>query len=641
MSLEHFERYQILARVGSGGMADVFLGVHLGEQQFRHLVVIKRIRPDFIKNKVARQMFVDEALTVANISHPHIVQIHDLRELDSGLCIAMEYVNGETLSFLLKQLNKMGRRIPLDVACKIMIEACEGLHAAHTAMGHDGELLNLVHRDISPHNLMLNRNGYLKIIDFGIAKSRLQGDKTIPGTVKGKYSYLSPDHFQQSVDHRSDIYALGLVFFEMLTGHKAVESKDMSLQQLMQVVLTRPLPKVSQLVSGVPIAFDEVLARATAKDHADRHQDAESLAADIRSAAARYDGVATNARVRTWMERTFKACLENRIKLEKKLLGEAKRMVTQPGIRLAPDQLPIQEHPCEDGACEIDDAPMDLLSVAPTPSPIGTAHHIIDQTEMTQMQRFAWFGWVVALVVIVLVIGVWLGSRGFFSKPTPLQPVVIQGANTGVTDRIASSAVPPSAAAPSPAVQSAPDAAVKDAVVKDAAKPVVDAQIKDAVVVAKAPTRRWQPKPKPAKPKPVKPTAPAEPKTPPVVVVTAAPVRTVRVTRKSAAPATAAPATAAPATEPPKPAYLSGSGTWSGAKTWRSGCGQCHGSSAKPLDPNALSARQWGRLLRRRSRHDRHAKLSKLFSASELSKVRAYAISKRKKDTSTGVAGVR
>ena len=379
--LAEYERYKILAPIGTGGMADVFLGVHLGEQQFRQLVVIKRIRPDFLENQQARQMFVDEAMTVASLSHPNIVQIHDLRELDGRLCIAMEYVDGETLSFLLRQLAQMGQRLPLDVACKLMIQASEGLHAAHTATDEAGRPLGLVHRDISPHNLMVDRNGYLKVIDFGIAKSRLQSEKTAPGTVKGKLSYLSPEHFKREVDARSDIYALGLVFFELVTGRKAVEGGDLSLERLMHVVLTRPLPPVSQIVPGVPKALDAVLAKATAKRRQDRYPDAEAFAADIRAVGYRHDGVATHAGVQAWLQATFESCLEERRVLARKLLSKTEAQVVQPS------------------------------SVPSVASPPKTAALEARVREIEQEHRLTKrLGWAVALLAIGLGPGLWLGS---------------------------------------------------------------------------------------------------------------------------------------------------------------------------------------------------------------------------------------
>ncbi|MCA9547141.1 MAG: serine/threonine protein kinase, partial [Myxococcales bacterium] len=163
-----YERYQKLALIGSGGMAEVFLGVQLGDEAFHQLVVIKRIRPDFLGQAQAQRMFVDEARTVAKLSHPNIVRIHDLRALDDGLCIAMEYVDGESLSALLRVLAQRGERLPCPIACRLMVQACDALHAAHTAVDSQGLPLGLVHRDVSPNNLMLDRSGFLKVIDFGI-----------------------------------------------------------------------------------------------------------------------------------------------------------------------------------------------------------------------------------------------------------------------------------------------------------------------------------------------------------------------------------------------------------------------------------------------------------------------------------------
>jgi serine/threonine protein kinase len=181
------ERYQLLAKLGSGGMADVFLAVQLGVEDFKRLVVLKRIHSHWLGQRDSFKMFIDEAQLVATLNHPHIVKIYDLTWMGSDVCIAMEYVDGESLAFVIRSLREQGERIPLPVVFKIVTEACDALSYVHAATMQDGEPLNLVHRDICPQNLLLDSNGYIKVIDFGIARSIGSNvDNTSPGVLKGK-----------------------------------------------------------------------------------------------------------------------------------------------------------------------------------------------------------------------------------------------------------------------------------------------------------------------------------------------------------------------------------------------------------------------------------------------------------------------
>ena len=311
------DRYQFLAKLGSGGMAEVFLGVQRGEKSFRRLVVIKKIRKQFLGHAQAQQMFVDEARTAASLHHPHIVQIFDLSRHGPDLCIAMEYVDGESLAYLLKTLLRAQKRFPLDVVAKLMVDACDALEYAHTARTPEGEPLDLVHRDISPHNLMLDNNGYLKVIDFGIAKSSVQLEMTSPGMLKGKFSYLAPDRFKyKQTDRRSDIYALGLVFFELLTLRRAIDVVNHSFDQVVSKVLNEEIPAPSTIDSTIPAEIDAIVATATSRDRQQRYQTAEEMGNDLRSVMGRLGGLAPNTQVRAWYHEHFAERIAKRRQLE-------------------------------------------------------------------------------------------------------------------------------------------------------------------------------------------------------------------------------------------------------------------------------------------------------------------------------------
>lgn len=325
------ERYRVLAKLGSGGMADVFLGVQLGEEAFQQLVVIKRVHSLWLENQNALQMFISEARTVASLNHPHIVKIIDLSRLGKDVCIVMEYVNGENLDYVRKAVRKADARIPLPIVCKWMVEASDALHYAHAAKTPDGQSLNLIHRDIGPHNLMTDNNGYLKVIDFGIAKSTARSDLTTPGMIKGKFSYLAPDLFtHERIDGRADLYALGLVFHELLTRTRCCTfKKDVAVAEVLKRVTTESLPPPSQIEPDVPAELDRIVLKALAKDREQRYQTGEQLAADVRRFAEGSCGLAASSDVEAWYQQVLSERCQKRREFEARALEKAKQCLEQ------------------------------------------------------------------------------------------------------------------------------------------------------------------------------------------------------------------------------------------------------------------------------------------------------------------------
>jgi len=323
------DRYDLLAKLGSGGMADVFLGIQRGAEGFEQLVVIKRIKEARLSDKDdSLRMFVREARTVALLKHPHIVKVFDLCRMGDSLAIVMEYVDGENLEYLVRALAKVQGRLPLGILCRLMMQACEALNYAHTATTPDGQPMNLIHRDVGPHNLMIDSSGYLKVIDFGIAKTTVQMDLTSPGIIKGKLSYLAPDLFKfPDVDHRIDIYALGLVFYRLLTLKVPFDFKsNITVAELIRRVSTEQLPAPSKLVPELPSRLDDIVARATARDREQRYQSCEELGEDIRRFSVKHGGLASASEVKKWYTRVFRARIEKRRTFEKKVLEKAQQL---------------------------------------------------------------------------------------------------------------------------------------------------------------------------------------------------------------------------------------------------------------------------------------------------------------------------
>lgn len=315
------ERVRLLAKLGAGGMADVFLGLQVGEREFSRFVVVKKIHARHLDDDQALGMFFDEARTIAQLNHPHVVKIFDFQRLAKEVCLTMEYVDGEALSYVMTRLRSGGRHFPPSIVCKLVLDALDALHYAHEAKANDGTPLQLVHRDISPQNLMLDQNGYVKVIDFGIAKSAIQTELTSPGGIKGKVTYLAPESFtKRNIDRRVDIYALGIVLWECLTLRKALALRDAPMQEVMDAVCNLSLDPPSAHNDKISPSIDAVVAKAVATDREERYETCAEFAKDLRQAALESVGIASANDVATWFQTTFAARLAKRKSFEQEAL---------------------------------------------------------------------------------------------------------------------------------------------------------------------------------------------------------------------------------------------------------------------------------------------------------------------------------
>lgn len=269
-------RYRVVDEIGIGGMASVHLARVDGPGGFQKWVAIKRIHPHLVEDDQFVDMFLDEARIAAGINHANVAQVFDLGKDESTYWIAMEYLHGEPLRELMRRLDERTQYIPFGLAAKIVADAAEGLHGAHELRGRNGQLLNLVHRDVTPHNLFVTYDGYTKVVDFGIAKVIDRLASTRAGTLKGKLAYMSPEQVRgQDVDRRTDIFALGVVLWE-LTTNKRLFRMDTDLDTLEKVqACIVPLP--SQIVQGYPRDLEEVVMRALAQRPEDRYQSARDF----------------------------------------------------------------------------------------------------------------------------------------------------------------------------------------------------------------------------------------------------------------------------------------------------------------------------------------------------------------------------
>ena len=274
------QRYRVIDRLASGGMAEVFVAESAGIEGFKKRVAIKRVLPHLSEKKRFIAMFLDEARLSAHLSHSNVVQVFDIGVGDKTYFIVMEYVDGADLKAVMKHVASGGRPFPIEAAVYIAIKICEGLSYAHERTGPDGEELNAVHRDISPPNVLISKHGEVKIVDFGLAKASTQLEKSEAGIIKGKFSYLSPEAANGlDVDPRADIYAVGIILWEMLAGKKLFRGNtDYETVKLVQKSQVLP---ISQIHADADSQLDRILARTLTASRDDRYSSARSLGQDL------------------------------------------------------------------------------------------------------------------------------------------------------------------------------------------------------------------------------------------------------------------------------------------------------------------------------------------------------------------------
>ncbi len=278
--LEKFGRYFLLEKIATGGMAEVYRAVTHGVEGFRRTFVVKRILAENAASPTFIRMFCDEARISALLHHPNIVQVYDFGHVSGSYFLAMEYLLGKDLSSLMRFLRAAKASVPPALATFIAREAAIGLHHAHTLRGTSGQPLGIVHRDVTPSNIMLLYAGGVKLLDFGIAKVGATTGASSEGEgVKGKFGYLSPEQARGAdVDGRADVFALGVTLWEMLTGRRLFAGKN-DLETLRNV-LQRPVPPPSSVRPGIPAALDRIVLRALERTRERRYQSADELARD-------------------------------------------------------------------------------------------------------------------------------------------------------------------------------------------------------------------------------------------------------------------------------------------------------------------------------------------------------------------------
>src|SRR5262245_33397178 len=274
------QRYRVLERIAAGGMAEVFRAESAGLEGFKKTVAIKRVLPHLSQKKEFIGMFLDEARLSAALTHSNVVQVFDMGVGDETYFIVMEYVDGANLKAVIEHRKQIKRPMSIEAACFVTLRTCEGLAYAHEAQDALGQPLGIVHRDVSPPNVLITRHGEVKVVDFGLAKANSQLESSEPGIIKGKFSYLAPEAaLGEEVDLRTDVFATGIILWEMITGQRLFMG-DTDLATVRQVQAAR-VPPLGQYVKDVPPALEQILGHALARDKNARHQSARDFGRDL------------------------------------------------------------------------------------------------------------------------------------------------------------------------------------------------------------------------------------------------------------------------------------------------------------------------------------------------------------------------
>jgi len=315
-------RHEPVLKIASGGMATVFLGSLQGALGFRQIVAIKRPHPHLLEHAGFRDELLREARLASGIHHANVVDVRDVEAVGDSVQLVMDYIEGASLGELVNARARDGGRLPPGVAVRVVLDACAGLHAAHELTDDAGRPVGLVHRDVSPQNILVGLDGVARVTDFGIAKCVQTTDPgTSRETLKGKIGYMAPEYVRgQPVDRRADVFALGVVLWEALCGARLFRAPSDG--ETLERVLSAPVPRVSERVPELA-ALDEVVARALRRDPAERLATAEALRDALERAAAERRLVASHAEVGRFVRDVVGDKLEER----RRALREASRDV--------------------------------------------------------------------------------------------------------------------------------------------------------------------------------------------------------------------------------------------------------------------------------------------------------------------------
>lgn len=306
------DKYLLLDSLGTGGMAEIFRGKLLGEEGFEKLIVIKKLLPHLANDNTMVEQFINEARIAALLQHDNIAAIYDFGKLEGAYFIAMEYLFGKDLHTFLKKIALKEQKLPVSIALHIVAKICDAMSYAHGLKDLQDNPLNIIHRDLTPHNIFITYGGKVKVIDFGVARNELQDNKTQVGVVKGKISYMSPEQLGGGkIDSRSDIFSIGILLYEMLSGKKLYTGQTSEL--IPKVIKAEYIP-LEELVPGLPTSIYKIVEKSLSLNIADRYQSCEDLQADIEECLFSLHDRGTPQKLKSYLTLLFKSEYEEESK---------------------------------------------------------------------------------------------------------------------------------------------------------------------------------------------------------------------------------------------------------------------------------------------------------------------------------------
>ncbi|HEU0036660.1 MAG TPA: protein kinase [Kofleriaceae bacterium] len=358
-------RYELLARLATGGMGEIFLARLEGAAGFEKLFVVKRILPHLADDARFRGMLIAEARIASKLSHANICQVYELGETDGQLYIVMEYLEGITLLPLLRRSSREGTPLEFGFIGGVLQQTTDALHYAHELSDRTGEFLGIVHRDVTPSNIFLTDAGVAKVLDFGIAKVKDASAQTQTGTVKGKYAYMAPEQLRgASIDRRADVFALGVVVYEMLALRRLFQRKTDYLT--FRAVMEQPIPDIRRYRPDVPDSLADVLAKALDRDPDNRYQTARQLGSAVMDALAAEQRAWTQGELGDFVRTNFATEIEKQSEQVASAIHRTKPQGTgRLSMPLIAPTLPEPEHDLDD---DDEFLPVDS-EIAPSPLP--------------------------------------------------------------------------------------------------------------------------------------------------------------------------------------------------------------------------------------------------------------------------------
>ncbi len=447
-------RYILFGEIAAGGMATVHFGRLNGPVGFSRTVAIKRLHPQFAKDPEFVTMFLDEARLAGRIRHPNVVPTLDVVATDGEIFLVMEYVQGESLARLCRALRARQAAVPADVAVTILAGMLHGLHAAHEAKDEHGQPLDIVHRDVSPQNVLIGTDGVARVLDFGVAKAAGRLQTTREGQLKGKIAYMAPEQLHTGhVTRQTDVYAAAIVLWETLTGKRLFEGDNEAMVLLK--ALQGNVPPPSSVTPGLPPAFDEVVARGIAK----RPEDRWATAREMAIALERCGRMASPSEVGEWVERIAAEELGKRAAR----VAEIESVSSQHGGKQSAALL--EEATRGATPARIDEKPAPPAELDSQLSSISVSHSGIPSAKGRGRSRSVLAALLGGVVLAGAVGAIVLVQRG--RRPTAAPPVAVAAPPPPVAD------VPPSVLDPAPSPDPTPPKSGTSTPPPATAKPIV------------------------------------------------------------------------------------------------------------------------------------------------------------------------